>query len=260
MPILIGTSGWMYKDWGEVFYPPDLKKGHLAYLSARFKTVEVNTSFYHLPQKSTFQKWHDETPKDFIFSVKLSRYITHQKKLKGVRRALERFLKRAAPMEKKLGVILIQLPPSLAFERRLFLKFLEDINVVRKRTFAFRAALEPRHQSWLKPRNHEVVAHELRKLKIALVFAHSAKIVSYKPSDENTLTDLVYIRFHGPSEFGASRYGPRRLRPWASRMVSWDKHGSTVFAYFNNDQHGHAIHDARTLLRLCGLENASPNR
>jgi hypothetical protein len=77
--LYIGTSGWMYKDWGSMFYPPDMKKGHLQFLAKEFHTVEINSSFYHLPLHSTFEKWRDETPGDFVFAVKMSRYITYRK-------------------------------------------------------------------------------------------------------------------------------------------------------------------------------------
>src|SRR4051812_17258763 len=111
--IYIGTSGWRYKDWGVTFYPATLKDGHLSYLAKEFNTVEVNTSFYHLPLKKTFQKWSEETPDHFVFSVKLSRYITHQKKLEGIREPLLKFFRNAKGMGSKLSVILIQLPPFL---------------------------------------------------------------------------------------------------------------------------------------------------
>jgi uncharacterized protein YecE (DUF72 family) len=244
----IGTSGWMYKDWGEEFYPKGMKKGHLQFLAQEFKTVEVNSSFYHLPLTKTFENWRSGTPDDFVFAVKLSRFITHQKKLKGVRLPLERFIDRAKHLEEKLGVVLVQLPPSLQFETKLLEKMIEDMRVVTKRAdVSIRFALEPRHQSWIDAGS--IVRTLLRPENVAIVFPHSRKIPSFAPEKNNVTADFVYVRFHGPSEFAASRYGPARLKPWAERIVEWRKRKIKVFVYFNNDIHGHAIHDARTLIR-----------
>jgi len=245
--IRIGTSAWMNKDWGETFYPKELTEGHLTYFAERFPTVEVNTTFYHLPRKSTFQKWTEETPEDFVFAVKLSRYITHRKRLEGIREPLERFIKRASPMKEKLGVILVQLPPFLKYSKPLLRSFVESARVVTLRNYPVRFALEPRHVSWKDAGAMEDIRALLKEAHIGLVFAHSANIMLYSPEQQNITSDFVYVRFHGPGEFGASRYGSRRLRPWAERMVAWSSQGLQVFAYFNNDEHGHAIHDARTL-------------
>ncbi len=252
----IGTSGWMYKDWGAMFYPKDLKKGHLSYLAAEFNTVEINSSFYHLPLASTFAKWKGEVPDDFVFAVKLSRFITHQKKLEGVREPLERFLKNAKNLEEKLGVILIQLPPSLQFDESLLETFLESLRVVANREkLETRYALEPRHASWFEDAIAKIVRTRVKEFgTMCLVFPHSAKIPSYSPVEENILADFAYVRFHGPSECAASRYGPQRLKPWADRIQKWKDQGLDVFVYFNNDIHGHAIVDARTLKRQLGLQ------
>lgn len=235
----------MYKDWGEKFYPKDIKKGHLSFLAQEFKTVEVNTSFYHLPLKSTFKKWREEVPEDFIFAAKLSRYITHRKQLHAAGEPLRRFMARASGMGEKLGIVLIQLPPRLKFDEKKLTQFLKLL-----KKYKMRFALEPRHQSWMD--NGERVRELLRAQHIALVFPHSAKIPSFAPDDDNVVADFVYVRFHGPSEFAASRYGARRLRPWADRLKKWRDKGLDCFVYFNNDRHGHAIDDARTLIRQVG--------
>jgi uncharacterized protein YecE (DUF72 family) len=243
----VGTSGWMYKDWGNTFYPPDLKTGHLPYFASEFSTVEVNTTFYHLPRTTTFQKWYKETPDHFVFSLKLSRYITHKLKLEQSREPLSRFMCRAVELREKLGPVLIQLPPFLRLDSAVFSKFLKSLAGVSKRTQT-RFALEPRHHSWIE--NAETIRSLLKPNNIALVFPHSSKIPSFEPIDENLTANFAYIRFHGPSEFAASRYGAARLRPWATRIRAWKRKGLDVFVYFNNDVHGHAIHDARSLLKL----------
>jgi uncharacterized protein YecE (DUF72 family) len=243
--VRIGTSGWMYKDWGARFYPKTLKKGHLQFLAREFDTVEVNSSFYHLPLASTFTKWREETPPGFEFAVKISRYITHRKKLRGVSEPVATFMRRAKKMEGKLGVILVQLPPFLKYDRTVLENFLK---IVKK--YKTRFALEPRHSSWVE--SGAEVRALLKKAGVALVFPHSAKIPSFKPETKNITAGFVYIRFHGPSEFAASRYGSRRLSPWATRIKAWRRKKLHIFVYFNNDKNGHAIDDARTLKRLVG--------
>ena len=246
--IRIGTSGWMYKDWGREFYPAGMKKGFLEFLSAEFPTVEVNSSFYHLPLASTFAKWRAETPERFRFAVKLSRYVTHQKRLESAGENVELFLARARELEEKLGPVLIQLPPSFKYDETRLKAFLADLRHANRTAKAHaRFALEPRHESWMEEPNALQVRKLLTKERIAIVFPHSRKIPSFPPADENLTTDFVYVRFHGPSEFAASRYGAARLRPWAKRLLDWQSRGLDCYAYFNNDINGHAIHDARTL-------------
>ena len=243
--LYIGTSGWMYKDWGATFYPQDMKSGFLTYLSSTFNTVEVNSSFYHLPRGSTFAKWEREVPDDFRFAVKLSRFITHQKKLQDPGEPLKNFFDAANGMRTKLAVLLVQLPPRLQYDHTAAEAFLKEL---RKKKRTLRVALEPRHQSWIDAAQE--VRGLLRRYRVALVFPHSAKIPSFAPDDENICADFVYVRFHGPSEFAASRYGTKRLSPWAQRVALWQTKGLDVFVYFNNDVHGHAVKDALTLKRL----------
>jgi uncharacterized protein YecE (DUF72 family) len=251
--LYIGTSGWMYKDWGAAFYPEGMKKGFLTYLAGEFNTVEVNNSFYHLPLSTTFTKWKSETPDDFVFAVKLSRYVTHNKVLTGNRTAIYRFLTHAKRLEGKLGPILVQLPPWKKFEEKEIARFIEDLSVSAKRAgIPARFALEPRHASWMIAENAPQARAILKKHKVALVFPHSAKIASFPPERENVLTDFVYVRFHGPSEFAASRYGKRGLAEWGRRIRAWQREGLRVYVYFNNDVHGHAVHDARDLKELIG--------
>jgi uncharacterized protein YecE (DUF72 family) len=247
--LYIGTSGWMYKDWGKKFYPKDMKEGFLTFLSEEFNTVEINTSFYHLPKPTTFAKWRGETGKDFRFAVKISRFITHEKRLKQCREPIRRFLLSAKELKNKLSVVLIQLPPSLKYDKKVLSKFLSDLTLVCKKiNVRPRFVLEPRHKSFMVEAPE--VKSILQKSKVALVFPHSAKIPSFSPEDENVIVPFVYIRFHGPSEFAASRYGRSRLLPWAERIKKWLSEKLTVYVYFNNDVHGHAIDDARTLKEL----------
>lgn len=250
--LFVGTSGWMYKDWGKTFYPEDMKKGFLTYLAGEFNTVEVNNSFYRLPSLDTFKKWHSETPDHFVFAVKLSRFITHIRRLKETRQPLERFLNNTIGLDKKLGIILIQLPPNLKFGVERLENFFGELDELASALpFRPKFALEPRNNSFLE--NREDLVKILKKAKVSLVFPHSKDIPSFLPEEENILSNYIYLRFHGPYEFAASRYGKELLMPWAEKTVHWLSRGLDVFAYFNNDTHGHAIHDARDLKECCKI-------
>jgi uncharacterized protein YecE (DUF72 family) len=161
------------------------------------------------------------------------------------------FLNRAKRLENKLGVILIQLPPSLQYNDKILQNFLRALRSgCQKQKVQPRFALEPRHPTWFMPDNAPELLRAARDFgTMCLVFPHSAKIPSLPPTDEHLVADFTYVRFHGPSEFAASRYGPKRLKPWAERIEKWRRGGLTNFVYFNNDIHGHAIVDARTLRR-----------
>jgi uncharacterized protein YecE (DUF72 family) len=161
---------------------------------------------------------------------------------------LETFIKRAKPMGEKLGCILIQLPPSLVYEEKKIERFVEDIQVVTARNYGIRFALEPRHKSWSD--EIKAVVKLLRKANIALVFAQSRDMLSIAPEDKNITADFAYIRFHGPEQFAASRYGEELLQPWSERTQELLSQGLDVFVYFNNDINGHAIYDARAFSQL----------
>jgi uncharacterized protein YecE (DUF72 family) len=249
--IYIGTSGWMYKSWHEMFYPRELKKDFLTFYARHYNSLEINTTFYHLPKKSTFEKWRDETPPYFVFAVKMSRYITHIKRMVNCKTAIRRFLGAATGLDNKLGVILVQLPPSLAFKEKVFAKFLADLDSVRQsKKMNVLFAIEPRHPSWFEGQ-YEKVRELIKAKKMTLVFAHSSVYPFYDPDDpQETFSDFIYIRFHGPKEFAGSEYGTNRLKPWAKRMQKWKRQGKTVFAYFNDDAMGFAVKDAKKMQRL----------
>ncbi|MBN1626549.1 MAG: DUF72 domain-containing protein, partial [Deltaproteobacteria bacterium] len=142
--IRIGTSGWMYKHWQDVFYPPGLPQSKwLEYYTDHFDTVELNASFYRLPNPTTFKNWRARTPDKFMWSVKASKYITHTKRLKDPDEPLKRLYEAVGGLGEKLGVILIQLPPNLIFDESLFRGFCGLLNS------GIRHTLEIRHDSWL---------------------------------------------------------------------------------------------------------------
>lgn len=234
--IYIGTSGWSYSHWGKgIFYPEDLpKRQQLEYYSQMFNSVELNASFYHLPLTQTFKNWYQRTPKDFLFAVKASRYITHIKKLEGS--GWSRFIIRAKYLQEKLGVILFQLPPSWKSDSQRLEKFISKLSAQYKYVFEFR------HNSWFC----EEIYHILEKHNIGLCIADSPHF----PFREKITSGFVYLRFHGARSLYSSRYSKAELQKWAKKIKIWASQGLDIYAYFNNDAQGFAIENAR---ELCGL-------
>lgn len=237
--IYIGTSGWIYWSWEGIFYPEGLiSKEKLKYFSQHFKTTEINYSFYHLPQPSTYQKWYSETPADFIFSVKVSRFITHIKRLKEIREAWKKFIENALNLKEKLGSLLLQFPASFKANPEN-LKRLEEFLRQNKRK-NLRLAFEFRDKSFCD----EKVYNLLRKYNSSWVMADSSRY----PKAEEVTADFVYIRLHGPEELFASRYSKKQMKELALKIKKWISDGFDVYVYFNNDVYGYAIENAKELL------------
>ncbi len=267
--VFIGTSGWIYSHWEGIFYPENLPaENKLRYYSRHFKTVEINYSFYRLPKSSIYQKWYSETPDDFVFAVKASRFITHIKRLKevnphtkrgqgakfdevsprygvGVKDAWKKFLENALNLKEKLGPILFQFPPSFqATEENIgrlenFLKF-----ICLKWDFKYlRLAFEFRHRSWCD----EKIYNLLKKYKVAWVIADSP----FYPKSEIVTADFVYIRLHGSKILFASKYTKKELSSLAQKIKKWLKLDLDVYCYFNNDAQGYAVENAKELLKFC---------
>jgi uncharacterized protein YecE (DUF72 family) len=234
----IGTSGWSYRHWtGGVFYPPQLPgERQLLFYAGRFATVELNFSFYRLPERSVFETWRAQTPDGFLFAVKGSRYLTHMKKLKDPEEPLGRLLERAAGLEEKLGPILFQFPHTwpLHFER--LVPFLAALRPYAPQRFA----LEFRHQSWLVP--------EVYRLLEAAGVALCLPVGPTVPLDVRLTARWTYVRLHG-GRWGIG-YSDDELAEWAERIRAFLGQGADVFVYFNNDPEGHALRDAVRLRRL----------
>lgn len=238
--IHIGTSGWSYKHWRERFYPATLKpEGYLGYYAHHFQVTEINTSFYHLPKTSTVEQWAGTVNARFKFCPKISRYITHIKKLNDPEVTLPRFFDIFDPVQRHLGPVLLQLPPSLGFHEEKAVTFFEALGRYPQYTFA----LEPRHDSWL---SEEAVAI-LKHYKIAFVIADSGK---RWPGGELVTANHIYIRFHGPDGSYAKSYPERVLESYAEKMIAWRKEGHHVWAFFNNDGNAYAIANAERLMEL----------
>jgi len=234
--LFIGTSGFSYSHWEDgVFYPKDLPKTkELEYLSRKFNTVEINSSFYHLPSEKSFCSWKKRTPKDFIFSLKVSRYITHIKKLSNCQKEWRDFLKRALLLEKKLGPFLFQLPPSFKKDTERLKSFIE---LLEKTASSFRFVFEFRHPSWFSKDVYEVLK---RGGNTALCFIDSPRW----ESEEVVTADFVYIRMHGSKSLYSSNYSQKELKSLAEKIRDYLKKGLDVYVYFNNDAFGFAPKNA----------------
>ena len=227
--IYIGTSGFEY-NWSN-FY--NNAKDKLRYYSEIFNAVEINYSFYRLPQIKTYEKWKNETPNDFCFALKLSRYITHIKRLKNVKTAFNKFLKRAKHLQSKLGPVLVQLPSNFKLDLDVIKKFLMDTKT--------RLAFEFRSEDLFESKE---LIKLFKKNNVAIVFSHSSTF----PYREIVTADFIYLRMHGPSKLYGSEYGDD-LKQWALKIKKWSKN-KDVYVYFNNDQNEYAPNDAKKLLNL----------
>jgi len=241
--LFIGTSGFSYSHWEDgVFYPKDLpKKEQLEYFSKRFKTVELNNSFYRLPKEKTFLNWKERTPQNFIFSVKVSRYITHIKKLKECEAPWEEFLERALNLGPKLGPFLFQLPPNWKENLDRLESF---VKMIEKKGSGKNFAFEFRHQSWFSPSIYKFFRkHE----NLSLCFIDSPRW----PITEEITGKFVYIRMHGGRALYSSNYSKSELKQLSGRIKNYLNRGLDVYCYFNNDAEGFAVKNAEELIKLC---------
>lgn len=240
----IGTSGWQYGNWRGIFYPENLPYSKwLEFYSRFFDTVEVNSSFYRQTRASTFKKWQEETPKDFVFAVKGNRFITHIKRLKDVKTPLKIFFENTGVLSGGRHAILWQLPPSLKKDiqrLRQFLSLLENLPQATR----LRHAFEFRHETWVD----DEVFTTLQRCAVAC----TAVLQDWKdwPILPEPVGSFVYVRFHGNKILYTSGYSKKELEEWAIKMREWLKEGKDVYAYFNNDAAGFAVPNAKSLKEL----------
>lgn len=233
--IYIGTSGWDYPQWKSLFYPNELAKEQwLTYYTEKFRTLEINHSFYQLPEKDTLSHWKTQVPKGFRFAVKASRYITHNKKLKDPKDPIANFMDRVVALDQTLGPILFQLPPRWHCNPERLEQFLQALPQ------RFEYSFEFRDRTWHCPEVYD------------LLNSHGAAFcifdLSQQPSDKVTTADHIYVRLHGPKEDPyTGSYSSQDLAGWAGAFATWARQGKTVYCYFNNDKDGCAPHDALTL-------------
>ena len=232
----VGCSGWQYQHWRGNFYPIDLpQKRWFDHYSSVFDTVEINNSFYRLPEESTFVAWAEEAPPGFLFAVKASRFLTHMKKLKDPEEPVDRFFSRAQALRRHLGPVLYQLPPGWKLDRTRLEHFLQIL------PRGVQHVLEFREPSWYD----DTVLALLERYRVTLC-VHD---MPGSATGRLRIGPTVYVRFHGASGRYAGSYPDDHLADWASWLQGERSRGVDVFAYFNNDVGGHAPRNALGLRR-----------
>ena len=292
-PPRIGISGWRYAPWRKTFYPEGLRQAdELAFAASQLNSIEINGSFYSLQRPASWRHWYEQTPANFVFSVKAARYITHMRRLKEIEGPLANFFAQGLlALGEKLGPILWQFPPNFVYERERFAAFFERL----PRDMRAAAALARRHEARMKGRvvltvksNHPVrhaveIRHEsfnspefiglLRRHNVALVVADTA---GKWPFLEDVTADFVYCRLHGDKQLYTSGYTAEALDAWARRVKAWQagteaagaRHASAkgiqrrasreVFVYFDNDVKVRAPFDAIGLAERTGGFRPAP--
>ncbi len=234
----IGTSGFFYPDWLGNFYPEDIASDHwLEHYAKHFKTVELNNSFYRLPQVKTLSNWYQKVPDDFLFSVKANQAITHFRKLKVVQEKWQPFFSRTILLKEKLGAILFQLPPNFKKNALRLEEFLKTFKS------SARFAFEFRDKSWFDEEVFEI----LKAFNCSLVLHDSLELACPPLA---TTADFVYLRLHGVETLYNYEYSLDQLRKWANKIKSWLRQDRDVFCYFNNDIDAFAVKNAKELLEL----------
>jgi uncharacterized protein YecE (DUF72 family) len=229
----VGTSGYQYDEWRGRFYPEELpKSAWFAHYAEHFDTVELNATFYRLPEATTFERWRDAAPQGFCYALKFSRYGTHLKRLQDAPDTIGRFVERARLLGPKLGPILVQLPPRWHMNPARLAAFLEAAPK------GFRWAVEFRDPSWLC----EDIYALLRTHGVSLCI-HD--LIERHPRVRTA--NWVYLRFHGDEYAGS--YSPQALSATARRIRAHLADGHDVYAFFNNDIGGHAVRNAADLRR-----------
>jgi uncharacterized protein YecE (DUF72 family) len=288
--VFVGISGWRYPPWRGVFYPPGLPQHkELEYASRALPTIEINGTFYSLQTPESFQRWYEQTPSTFIFSVKAPRYITHIRRLRDIDAPLANFFASGLfNLREKLGPVLWQFPPSFRFDPERMQRFLEllpqdtgqALSLARHRERRMvgrvrlaidaprplRHAVEIRHESFID----ESFVQMLHEHNVALVIADTAGKWPYR---EDTTADFLYLRLHGDKELYASGYTDEALARWETRIRTWrggfqpdDAHlistrfkpqecPRDVYCYFDNDIKVKAPFDAKALIEKLGEAN-----
>ena len=242
--LYIGTSGWHYNDWLGLFYPPEITGyNELRFHAQHFNTVENNSSFYRIAQESTYKTWARMTPENYKFSIKLNKLITHIHRLElndEVREKTHYILTSTQILKKKLGAIVIQLPPSFRYDVEKLEKFLAFFTAkIQTLEYKCDVAIEFRNKYYFTDEVYKV----LKKHNTALVTAQSSRY----PEVRHLTADFTYIRLHGPEKLFASSYSTEQLEDWATYIRSISSKVKKIYVYFNNDFHGYALENARQL-------------
>jgi uncharacterized protein YecE (DUF72 family) len=239
--IFVGTSGWSYQSWRGPFFPKEVKiKDHLRFYASQFNSTELNGVFYRTPTIEAVRGWREQTPADFLFAWKASKFITHWKRLgptsKNSIALMESRLKLLGP---KAGPVLFQLPPQFKADRERLAAFLKLLNRCRPYAFEFR------HNSWYE----DGILDLLREHDISLCLSDHRDA----PSPWEVTARHVYVRGHGPGGAYKDHYSDKTLRNWAADIRKWKRQRRTVFVYFDNDQKSAAPKDALRLMDILGM-------
>jgi uncharacterized protein YecE (DUF72 family) len=243
----IGTSGWQYRDWRSAFYPPGLPQARwLEAYGQGFATVESNNAFYRLPTASVFAAWAERTPPDFVMAVKVSRFLTHVKRLRDPGEPVERFVDRARHLGRKLGPVLLQLPPQLTAK----------VGLLEETLAAFptdiRVAVEFRHDSWFTGKTRQV----LERHRAALCLADRVGLLG----PAWVTADWTYVRLHAGRASPQPCYGEAALKAWAARLHRRAGDWREAWVYFNNDSHCCAVANAIELAQSAARRGLEPTR
>jgi len=228
----VGTSGYAYKPWKGAFYPEKLPdKDMLTFYATQFPTVEINNTFYRLPNEKVVAQWASSVPESFQFAVKCNQKITHIMRLKNVADLLKHFLAVLSVMQQssRLGPILVQLPPYFKFDAAV----LEDFLALRPP--AFRFAFEVRHASWFNEQTYQL----LRKHDVALCLAETDEA----PAPDAVTAGFVYLRLR------KEEYTPKELAAWRNRFDAWLAEGKDVYTYLKHEDAAKGPAYARALMK-----------
>ncbi|MDH5570802.1 MAG: DUF72 domain-containing protein [Gammaproteobacteria bacterium] len=232
--IYIGTSGWSYEHWKGCFYPHTLPaRDFLGYYQQLFNCVEINNTFYRLPDEHSFLHWYESVPDNFVFSVKASRFISHMKKLKDPAETVPPFMQQVKLLANKLGPILFQLPPRWRCNPQRLEAFLRSLPAADHYVFEFRDS------SWFTQQTYTLLKHYNAAFCIYDLASHLSPL--------EVTADFVYIRLHGPGEAYCGSYTAKALRDWAKKIMDWHEKGIQVYCFFDNDQAGYAVKNALQL-------------
>lgn len=252
MPVLVGTSGWQYRDWRGLLYPPGLPQHEwLAHFAAQYATVENNSTFYRLPTRDTFADWQARTPPDFVMALKASRYLTHVKRLRDPAEPVAHLMAAASGLGTRMGPVLLQLPPNLPADPSRLAVCLAELARFRRpgaraghADSAIQVVVEPRHASWWTDEVRQVLADH----GAALCWADQLG----RPVTPLWRTaGWGYLRFHQGAASPWPRYGQHALRSWQARIAQAWPDEATVYVYFNNDPGGAALADSVAFAALC---------
>lgn len=238
----VGCSGYYYNHWKTIFYPEELPKNKwIPFYAEHFNTVEINSSFYHIPQDSTLSNWYNITPSNFVFTLKGYRFITHLKKLHMdaiLMNMISEFERKAFLLKDKLGCVLWQLPVSQGKDVEKLEHFCKSLNTDIKHVFEFR------HVSWFTKEVYDILTHF--KCSLCIISAPDNL-----PEHVYTTSDIAYLRFHGKNGWYDDNYSEEELEKWVEKLKPLT--ANQLYAYFNNDFHGFAIQNGLYFSKIVNI-------